>query len=89
MRVLAPEFLVFENDVGGVSYSETLLLASVTAVLMLELIEDRLNASSITFSSSVLTFRASLWMYFVGLSGLRNHKRGLTAGFATSREGVG
>jgi hypothetical protein len=58
--VLPAESLVFENEVGGVSNSELCLLRSVVVVRTLELTEERLNASSMTFSNSVLTFRASL-----------------------------
>lgn len=43
---------------------------------MLELMDERLNASSMTFPSSVLTLRASLWMYLLGLSGFRTRRRG-------------
>jgi hypothetical protein len=44
---------------------------------MLDPIEERLKASSMCFSNSVLTLRASLWMYLLGLSGLRTRKRGI------------
>jgi hypothetical protein len=38
--------------------------------------DERLKASSMAFPSSVLTFRASLCMYLLGLSGLRTRRRG-------------
>src|SRR5690242_18760074 len=45
-------------------------------VLTLEHIEDRLKASSMTLPSSVLTLRASLCMYLLGLSGFLTRSRG-------------
>jgi hypothetical protein len=43
---------------------------------MLELMDERLKASSMAFPSSVLTLRASLCMYLLGLSDLRTRRRG-------------
>lgn len=65
-----------EKEVGGVSYSKPAWCISTVDVRTLEHIEDRLNASSMTFSSSVLILRASLLMYLLGLSGLRTLRRG-------------
>jgi hypothetical protein len=76
---LPPESLVFEKDVGGVSYCAKSCRASVPVVRMLEPTDDRLNASSMTFPSSELTFLASLWMYFVGLSGFLSFRRDTAA----------
>ena len=83
--MLPAESRVFEKDVGGVSYSETGNLRFVPAERTLEPIEDRLNASSMTFSSSVLTLRASLEMYLLGLTGLRTRRRGSLGIGATDR----
>lgn len=44
---------------------------------MLDPTEERLKASSMCFSSSVLTLRASLCIYLLGLSGLRTRSRGI------------
>jgi hypothetical protein len=75
-KELSSESLVFEKDVGGVSYCTC---PSVPEVRMLEPIEERLNASSITCLSSELTFLASFWMYLVGLSCFRTLIRGISA----------
>lgn len=82
------ESRVLVNEVGGLSYSKTPFGASVAVVRTVELIEERLKASSMAIPSSVLTFRASLWMYLVGDSGLRTLNRGnmgLAAVFAIGR----
>jgi hypothetical protein len=57
---LPPESLVFEKDVGGVSYCDISWWPPVPDVRTLEPIDERLKASSIWWPSSVLTFLASL-----------------------------